>query len=462
MDMRSGPLLKNILLYSLPLIATGILQLLYNMADTVVVAKWAGGSALAAVGSTGSLVNLITNLFIGLSVGASVVVAHYYGAGDRMGVHKTVHTAVLLSVIAGFIAMVIGLIVSRPALELMGTPDEALSQADLYIRIYFLGMPASMIYNFAAAILRAIGDTKRPFYILVISGIINVLLNLFFVICLHWDVAGVAVATAISQVVSAVMTLCCLIKADDCYRLELSELRIYKDKLLMMLKFGIPAGLQGSIFSVSNMIIQSSVNSFGVAAMSGSAAAANIEGLVYISMNAIYQTCMAFTGQNLGARNGKRVLKAQRLCFATVIAVGAVLGFLVYVFGKELLLLYTAASSVKTTVSNDQIIYYGMERLTIIVSTYFLCGVMEVFVGGLRGMGKSLLPMIVTVVGVCGVRIVYIFTVFTYINHTFEGLFLSYPVSWAATAIIHYICLMIVRKKKLANLDEDTTVVPEI
>ena len=451
-DMCNGPLLKNILLYSLPLIATGVLQLLYNMADSIVVAKWAGGEALAAVGSTGSLINLVTNVFIGLSIGASVVVSHYYGAERRTDVHQAVHTAITLSVVAGVLTMIVGLLVSHPALKLMGTQPEVLDQATLYVRIYFIGMPASMVYNFAAAILRSIGDTKRPFYILVMSGLVNIILNLFFVIVLHWDVAGVAAATAVSQLLSAALTLWCLIKAHDCYRLELSKLRLHREKALLMLRYGIPAGIQGSIFSISNMLIQSSINSFGVAAMSGSAASSNIEGLVYISMNSIYQTCMAFTGQNLGAGKAKRVVKAQRLCSAVVVAVGLITGALVITFGRQLLTFYTAASSVETAVSSEQIISYGMQRLTIIAATYFLCGLMEVQVGSLRGMGVSVVPMIVSIIGVCGVRIVWILTVFRTIDHTLESLFISYPVSWAATAFIHFMCLLAVRKKRLKNL----------
>ena len=451
-DMCNGPLLKNILLYSLPLIATGVLQRLYNMADSIVAAKWAGGEALAAVGSTGALISLVTDVFIGLSIGASVVVSHYYGAGEKNSVHQAVHTAIALSVVAGMLTMIVGLLVSHPALKLMGTQPEVLDQATLYVRIYFIGMPASMVYNFAAAILRSIGDTKRPFYILVISGIVNLILNLLFVIAFHWDVAGVAVATVISQLLSAVLTLWCLIKTHDCYRLELSKLRLHRKNVLLILRYGIPAGIQGSVFSISNMLIQSSINSFGVAAMTGSAASTNIEGLVYISMNAIYQTCMAFTGQNLGAGKAKRVVKVQRTCAVVVFCVGLITGALAVVFGRQLLTLYTAASSVSTSVSSEIIIQYGMQRLMIIAMTYFFSGLMEVFVGGLRGMGVSFLPMIVSVVGVCGVRIIWIFTVFSLISRTLDCLYISYPVSWALTALILFVCLLVERKRRLKNL----------
>lgn len=445
--MCSGPLFQNILLYALPLMASGVLQLVYNMADSIVVAKFAGGTALAAVGSTGSLSNLIINIAIGLSVGASVTVARYYGAGDREAVDQTVHTVISLALIAGVVTLLTGLLISRQALIWMGTPDEVLDQASLYMKLYFIGMPANMLYNYASAILRAIGDTRRPLYILILSGLVNVGLNLFLVIVFHWDVAGVATATVISQVVSAVLTLRCLLTSDDCYRLDFKRLHIDKEKLIPVLRQGIPAGIQGSIFSLSNIVIQSSVNSFGVAAMSGSAAASNIEGIAFTAMNSLHHTCLAFTGQNLGAGNPKRMIKAQRLCAVTVAVIGIVLGNGIFLFGRQALQLYTAASSTASTVSNAEILEYGIRRMKIVITTYFLCGVMDVFTGALRGMGQSMMPMIVSIAGVCGVRMLWIFTVFKNLSHTYETVFLSYPISWAITGAFHFCCLLILRKR---------------
>jgi len=448
-DMCQGPLFKNILLYALPLMASGVLQLVYNMADSIVVAKFAGGTALAAVGSTGSLSNLIINIAIGLSVGASVTVARAYGAGDREAVDQTVHTVISLALIAGVVTLLTGLLVSKQALIWMGTPDEVLDQAALYMRLYFIGMPFNMLYNYASAVLRAIGDTKRPLYILIISGLVNVGLNLFLVIVFHWDVAGVATATVISQVISAILTLRCLLTSDDCYRLEIKRLHIYKDKLIPVLRQGIPAGIQGSIFSLSNIVIQSSVNSFGVAAMSGSAAASNIEGIAFTAMNSLHHTCLAFTGQNLGAQNPQRMIKAQRICALTVAVIGIVLGNGIFLFGRQALQLYTAASSTSSTISNEAILDYGIRRMSIVITTYFLCGVMDVFTGALRGMGQSMMPMIVSIAGVCGVRMIWIFTVFKNLSHTYETVFLSYPISWFITGAFHFCCLLVLRKKLL-------------
>lgn len=455
-DMCNGRLLPNILKYSLPLMLTGLLQLLYNAADIIVVAKWAGGTALAAVGANGSLINLIVNLFIGLSVGASVAVSQYYGAEDNRNVHQSVHTAMAVSAVSGIATMVIGLLIARPALEWMDTPAEVIEQSTLYLRIYFLGMPAAMIYNFGAAILRAVGDTKRPLYILTVAGLINVGLNLLLVIVFHLGVAGVAIATTVSQIFSAVMVVLCLVRSYDSYRLELRKLRIYKDKLRLMLRHGIPAGIQSSIFSLSNIIIQSSVNSFGAAAVAGSAAAGNLEGLVYTSMNAFQHTCLAFTGQNIGARRPERLRRIVWLCLLSVTVVGLAISAALLLFGNELLTMYTAASTVENAVSPAEILSFGMRRLWYICPAYCLCGIMEVLVGALRGMGTSVTPMVVSILGVCGVRIVWVFTVFALVNRTFETLFLSYPVSWLATALVHAICLLIVQRRVIRQLRAGT------
>lgn len=445
--MCEGSLLKNILLYAAPLIATGLLQLLYNAADMIVVARWAGGTALAAVGSNGPLINLIVNVFVGLSVGASVIISRFYGAGDKRNLHESVHSAMGLSIICGLITMVVGVLVARPALGLMSTPYDVIDQATLYLRIYFLGMPALMVYNFGAAILRAVGDTKRPLYILFVSGAVNVILNLVLVIGFHWDVAGVATATTVSQIVSAVCVVVCLMKTNDSYKYEIRKTRIYKDKFTAMLRHGIPAGIQGSIFSLSNIVIQSSVNSFGSAVMSGNSAALNVEGLVYVAMNALHHTCLAFTSQNIGAGKTERLPKIFRTCMLLVIVVGLVAGWTIYIFGEQILSLYTAASTVESTVSAEEILHYGVRRLGVISTSYFLCGIMDVLVGALRGMGSPWMPMIVSIVGVCGVRILWIFTIFRFVYHTPESLYFSYTISWIVTAAVHYICYRKVRKK---------------
>ncbi len=453
-DMLNGALLPNILLYALPLIASGLLQLLYNAADLIVVARFAGGTALAAVGSTGPLVNLIVNVFMGISVGAGVAIARAFGAGDKKDIHESVHTAMGISIASGIVTMVIGLIIAPYALQWMGSPPEVIDQSTLYLRIYFLGMPAMMVYNFGAAILRSVGDTKRPLYILALAGIVNVILNLVLVIVFHLDVAGVAIATTVSQIISAVLVVICLVRAEGVYRYYIRKTRIYKDKLLEMLRLGIPAGVQGSIFSISNIIIQSSINSFGAAAVAGSAAAGNIEGFVYVAMNAMYQTCMAFTAQNVGARQPKRLKPILFTCLGLVTVIGLGLGMLVFVFGEPLLSLYTSTSAATEAVSNADILTRGMERLAVIATTYFLCGIMEVLVGAMRGMGSSWTPMIVSIVGVCGIRIVYIFTIFAFLYHTLTSLYISYILSWTVTAAIHATCLFVKHRRTVRELTE--------
>lgn len=448
-DMCRGPLFSSIILYTLPLIATGVLQLLYNAADSIVVAKFGGGESLAAVSSNGALINLIINLFMGLSIGASVAVSNRYGANDTEGVHRTVHTAIGISIVSGVVCMAAGIIIARQALVWMGTPPEVLAKATLYLRIYFIGMPASMLYNFASAVLRAVGDTRRPMYILIMSGLINVVLNLILVICFKLDVAGVAIATIVSQLISAVLAVYCLMESDECYRYEIKATRIYKAPLIDMIRFGVPAGVQGTVFSMSNILIQSSINSFGVAAISGNAAAANIEGITYTAMNAMHQTCLAFTSQNLGAANYHRLRRIFYTCIASVTVIGIAISALILLFQKPLLSLYTATGIAQSNVSPADILDYGARRLSIISLTYFLCGIMDTVVGGLRGLGSSVVPMIVSIVGVCGIRVVWIYTLFEHVNRTFECLMWSYPVSWVITALLHYICYNIKLKRVL-------------
>ena len=419
-DMTHGPLLGKIVRFAIPLAISGILQLLFNAADIIVVGQFVGPQALAAVGSTSALINLIVNLFIGLSVGANVLVAQYYGASDTKALRETVHTSVLASLIFGCIVLVIGITLAAPMLELMGTPEEVLDQACLYMRIYFIGMPASMLYNFGAAILRAVGDTQRPLYFLFIAGIVNVLLNLFCVIVLHMGVEGVAIPTVISQCVSATLVLLCLVKSDAVYRVNLKELHIYKEKLLQMIKIGVPAGIQSATFSISNVLIQSTINSFGSIAMAGSTAGGNIEGFVWTAMDAFTQSTLSFTGQNYGAKKFHRITKVVWYNLGLVTVVGLVLGIGAYLVGPWVLQVYS---------SDPEVIAYGLERMLLVCTPYALCGVMNVLVGAMRGLGSSLTPMVVSIFGVCVLRVVWIYTVFP-LDPSFAMLFLSYPVTW--------------------------------
>lgn len=436
-DMCSGPILSKILVFSIPLMLSGILQLLFNAADVIVVGRYAGSQSLAAVGSTSSLINLLVNVFIGLSVGVNVLVAQYYGAKKEQDVNDTIHTAVTLSLVSGLFLVALGIVAAKPLLELMGTPEDVIGKSVIYMRIFFAGMPVTMLYNFGSAILRAVGDTKRPLYFLTIAGVINVILNLIFVIVLNMDVAGVALATVISQCISAGMILLCLIQSDGCLKLRLKKLKIHKHKLIKIVKVGLPAGMQGAVFSISNVLIQSSVNSFGSVAMAGNTASSNIEGFIYNAMNAVYQTNLSFTSQNYGGRKYSRINKILYTCIAVVSVVGLALGLAAFAGGPMLLGIYS---------SDPEVMRFGMLRLTIFGTTYFLCGVMDTMVGSLRGIGSSVLPMIVSLTGACAFRVFWIFTIFQW-SRSLTTLYLSYPVSWVITAVAHIICFMILRKK---------------
>lgn len=446
-SMREGPILKSVIVYTVPIILTGLLQLLFNAADLIVVGWFSGSDSVAAVGATGALTNLIINLFIGLSVGAGVAVAQGMGAGNGKLTSEAVHTAVPVAVISGIFLTVIGVLFSRNFLELMGTPDgKLLRLASVYMQIYFAGMTFSMLYNFGSAILRAAGDTRSPLIFLTIAGVLNVILNIVFVALFKLDVAGVALATSISQAVSAILVLLALMKRQDACRFEFKKMHIYKKALLRMVKIGVPAGLQGSLFSISNVLIQSSVNSFGAAHMSGSAAASSIEGFCYVTMNSFHQTALNFCGQNYGAGDFKRVKRITWVCLMTVAVAGFVVGNLSYIFGRELLKIYITDS--------PEAINYGMERLKFMVVPYFLCGIMDTTTGAMRGIGSSVIPMIITVVGVCVMRIVWIYTVFALPQyHTFSGLFISYPISWILTFAALFISFTVVmrQKEKKAN-----------
>lgn len=432
-DMCNGPLLGKMLKFYFPLMASSMLQLLFNAADIVVVGRFAGSEALAAVGSTSSLINLLTNLFMGLSIGANVMVARFYGADQDDELSDMVHTAMMTAIISGVMLLCIGIAFSGLILTAMGTTREALPLAKIYIRIYFCGMPFMMLYNFGAAILRAIGDTRRPFIYLLISGFINFVLNLIFVVPFKMSVSGVALATIISQGIAAFMIIRCLMNSEGAYRLIIRKLHITKDKFLKMLGIGIPAGLQGVLFSFSNVIIQSSVNTFDTTAVAGNTAGMNLEGFVYMAMNAFSQTSLSFSGQNIGARKYDRIKKVLRNSVISVTVTGLLFGWVFILFADPLLHLYT---------KDPEVIAYGTLRLTYICAAYFLCGTMDTVVGVLRGMGYSIMPMIVSLTGACLFRIVWIFTVFRQM-HSLEVLYISYPISWLLTTAIHLICFAI-------------------
>lgn len=437
MNMCEGPIGSKIILFAIPLMLSSILQLLFNAVDTVVVGRYCGEEALAAVGSTSSLVNLLMNVFVGLSVGTNVLVSRYYGAGREKDVKDTIHTAILSSVVGGFILAGVGVTLAKPLLVLMSSPDNVIDQSALYLRIYFLGMPVTLLYNFGSAILRAIGDTRRPLYFLVAAGIVNVVLNIYFVTQLGMGVAGVAIATIISQALSAALVVMCLMKMEGCCRLKLKELRINKNKFIEMLRYGLPAGLQGTLFSLSNVIIQSSINSFGSVVMAGNAAAANLEGFVYMAMNAFHHTALSFTSQNYGGGKFERINKVLLWCLGLVTAVGGIMGYVFYEFSPNLLSIYS---------SDAEIISYGIIRMGFICLPYFLCGLMDTMVGALRGLGYSVMPMIVSLLGACAFRILWINTVFAR-YHTIESLYISYAISWFMTFIVHLICFIIVRRR---------------
>lgn len=438
-DMCNGPILKKMLIFTLPLMCSSMLQLLFNAADIIVVGRFAGDVALAAVGSTTSLVLLLSNLFIGLSVGANVLAARYFGAQRGNELSKSVHTALLLSMISGIILTLMGVFLAKPILQMMDTPDSVINLSVLYLRIYFLGMPAMLLYNFGSAILRAKGDTKRPLIYLSIAGVLNVGLNLVLVVVFNLGVAGVGIATAFSQFVSASLMLRCLSKEKGGFRFSVKKLRIHKDKLIAILQIGLPAGIQSTLFSLSNVLIQASINSFGDVAMAGSAAAGNIEGFVYVAMNAFYQASITFTSQNVGAGKYHRVKPIMVRAVACVTVTGLVLGNLAYGFGNVLLLFYTTSPAV---------VVEGLRRLSYVSAWYFICGIMDTLVGVLRGLGYSIVPMLVSLIGACGLRILWIMTIFQIpMFHSLDVIYLSYPVTWFITAGTHFICYLVITKK---------------
>jgi len=438
-DMCNGPITGKMLRFALPLMLSSMLQLLFNAADIITVGKFGSEHSLAAVGSNTALINLLTNLFIGLSIGANVLVARFYGAKNGEELNETVHTAMLLSLISGLILTVTGVIFARYFLIWMKTPAEILDLATTYLKIYFLGMPAMMIYNFGSAILRAIGDTKRPLYFLAAAGVINIILNILLVVVFRLDVKGVGIATVISQTVSAILIIRCLAKSNGDIKLELKKLRFSRGKIGAILRIGLPAGLQGSIFSLSNVVIQSSVNLFGPVVVKGNSAAQNLEGFVYFSMNAFHHATLSFTSQNMGAKKYDRLGKILKNGLCLAILFGAGFGGTVILFGRNLLSIYTNDSAA---------ISAGMTRLYIITGTYTLCGIMDVMVGAIRGIGYTVLPTIVSLIGACALRLVWLATVFRIPKfHTINTVYLSYPITWLVTIIAHVICYIIIIKK---------------
>lgn len=437
--MTTGSILPKLLKLSLPLMLSSVLQLLFNAADIIVVGNFASSNSLAAVGGTSSLVNLMTNLFLGFSTGANVLASHYLGAGDDERVSRTVHTSVLISVISGLILTFVGCVFADDLLALMQTPPEVLELSALYLRIYFAGMVAMLVYNLGSSILRAKGDTKRPLIFLTISGIINVFLNLLFVIVFKMDVAGVALATVISQCVSAVLIILCLMREEGGFRLEFRKLRLDKTTVVKMMQIGIPAGFQGVVFSLSNVVIQSSVNSFGAIVMAGSAAAASIEGFVWVSMNAFSQGALTFVSANIGAGKYSRVNRIALISCACAAVTGAVFGNLVFLFGRTLLGIYDP---------RPEVIDAGLIRMSIVCTMYFTCGLMDCIVGSIRGMQYAVTPTIVSLLGACGLRILWIFTGFQLEQfHTVFWLFMSYPASWTITFLAHLICYIFMRRR---------------
>lgn len=443
-DMCTGPVAGKILRFSIPVMLSGMLQLLFNAADVMVIGQNCGSVSLAAVGSNGAVINLIVNLFLGISIGTNVLVARAVGRQHRDRVFRSVHTAILLSLILGLITGVFGAVTAPRLLHFISVPDDVLPLASLYLRIYFIGIPATVVYNFGAAILRAVGDTKNPLYFLTGAGILNVICNLIFVKVFLLDVAGVAIASALSQYLAATLVVRCLIKQDGICKLDLRKLHLYREELVEMIRIGVPAGLQSTIFSVSNVLIQSGLNGFGSTVMAGNSAASNLDALVYVAQNSFYQAAVSFVSQNVGAGKPERIRHIAVSCYLLVTLVGVAIGTTFYVFGRELLRIFSPEADV---------IEIGMVRLKWVCVPYFLCGLMEVGCGIVRGLGYAWLPMIVSTVGGCVLRVIWIYTIFQW-EHTLDVLYFSYPVSWLATAAVHFLCVVILTRRQIRKSRE--------
>lgn len=439
MDMCSGSISKKMIAFAVPLMLSGLLQLLFNAADIIVVGKFAGDASLAAVGATSTLINLMTNLFIGMSVGANVLCANYFAANKDNELSKTVHTAMTVSVLSGLFLTVLGIVLAPTVLKMMQTPDDVLNLAVIYLRTYFCGMTAVMVYNFGSAILRAIGDTQRALYFLFAAGIVNIVLNLIFVIVFHWGVFGVGLATVISQVISASLVFICLLKEKSAIKVDVKKMGIDWHKLLRILQIGLPAGVQSMLFSLANVVIQSSVNTFGTTVIAGNSASSSVEGFAFTSMNAFHQAAVSFTSQNAGARKLERINKILYTALAYVFVVGVFFGVIYIIFDRQLISLYT---------DSEAVVDAGVRRLVIIACSYMLCGMMDVVVGSLRGLGYSFMPMLVSLIGICALRLVWIATVFKIPEyHTIETIYYTYPISWIITLSAHLICYVFVKKK---------------
>lgn len=447
MDLCEGSILKKMLLFTLPIMASGILQLLFNAADIVVVGRFAGENSMAAVGSNSALINLLTNVFMGLSVGGNVIVARYYGAKDDAGVHRTVHTSIFLAILSGIFLTTVGVIFAPNLLIMMKTPIEVLPLATIYLRIYFVGMTGMMVFNFGSALLRAVGDTRRPLNYLIISGVINVVLNMFFVIVLKMDVAGVALATVISQYVATILIVRCLVTESGVLKLELKKLHIYGNELKQIIFVGLPAGFQGVVFSLSNVVIQSSVNLFGNLVVSGNSAGQSLEGFVYMAMNSFHQSAVSFTSQNYGGGRKDRIDKILITALILVTATGLIAGWGMFLFAEPLLKIFS---------KNPVVVAAGVNRLKYILTTYSLCGIMDVIVGVSRGLGYSIGPMIISLIGACATRLIFIATVFQIPEfHKVETVYATYPISWTITIAAQLIFYLVIRKRVGIGIKKD-------
>ena len=437
-DIINGKIFKNLLIYTIPIMLTGILQLLYNAADIIVVGRYAGSNSLAAVGATSSLTNLFINLFIGLATGTNVCVAQFIGAKEKDAIHKSVHTSIAISVIGGIFLMIIGFAFSKPILIMMHTPENILDEASLYMKIIFFGMPANMLYNYGSAIVRASGDTRSPLIYLSVSGLLNIFLNLVFVVVFKLGAAGVGIATIMSQFLSASLIIGHLIKTDSDIKLIPSKIKIHKNILFRILKIGIPTGIQGMIVSISHMLTQSSINSFGAAAIAANSASANVEGFANVCINSTYQAVVTFTGQNLGAKKYERIKKILKTGYIQVTLIAFIIVCLMLTFARPLISLYAP--------HNEEVIAIGVRRLFILLPFCFLCGPMDTTTACSRGMGASTIPMLISIFGICGIRALWIFTVFRYF-YSLTCLYISFPVSWLITGLIQIIYCMTLLKK---------------
>lgn len=445
-DMVNGPLTGKIILFSVPLMLSGLLQLFYNATDMIVVGRYTGSTALAAVGSTSSVINLAVNMFSGLSIGTSIALSQYIGAGDKKSASETVHTSIAISLILGTILAIASIFFAKPILTAMGSPKDILPQAVTYLKIYFMGSPAILLYNYGSAIMRTSGDTNRPLYILAFSGLINVSLDLLLVIKFRLGTLGVALATIAAQYLSAALVFITLLRNEDVCKLVFHKIKISRRKLKQLMYLGIPTSIQSTMFSISNIIFQSTINSFGSLVIAGSSAASSIEGFVYAAMNAFSQASLVFSGQNYGAKKLKRLNRIILICSSLIMAVWIILTVIFKFWQRELLAIYLP--------NDHDAIKYGIIRLSYIMGTYFLCGIMEILVGSLRGMGKSILPAMVSLAGVCLLRIVWLCTVFKLVP-TLDCLYASYPISWTITAAIHFMCYALMYRKTKKRLEEE-------